>query len=60
MANITINDIKLTAEDLNQVKGGRAGNKATPILMLGYSTGMTSASIGSSTGGAGGAGKVKF
>jgi hypothetical protein len=52
MAKIKVTDMKLTEESLEQVKGG-------PVYMkLGDIKGESS--IGSSTGGGGGAGKVKF
>lgn len=59
MANINLKDIKLSTEDMSRVRGGRGWGKSTPILMV-NAGGDGSTSIGSSTGGAGGAGKVKF
>jgi len=52
MAKIKVTEIKLTEESLEQVKGGPAYIKFDGV--------DGESSIGSSTSGAGGAGKVKF
>ena len=56
MGEIKVSDLKLTAEDMDQVKGG---GLLLPAVQKVYDDGDAT-NIGSSTGGAGGAGKVKF